>query len=454
MAIFSRRTIQRLINENARFLSRKQVKEHVNKLNRNDLASSKGQEPLLDTEWEVAILNAFSKVGRVSYEVDFGGRRKPDLYFVSETDSNQFFAADITALSDKGFESHNPYRAFEAELIKRAGERGLRLNSFSLRVEGNNGQLYRGGPKARLQLPGIAKFAEKIFNDRFQAFLDQITNSPNERREYRVINIEENIKLGIGYDPQQKYASASYHSYKRMNHLTDNIVYSRLLEKRDQLLESNFKGPLAIILCDGGFDAFNRASDYSSYSLNEVVKRFLLEHTEVDFILTFSIECNSNLILLGRWARNFFHEGHMGLLSCIDRVIEVFPEVESDPANAINHLKGGYPNKGNSHWGGGEIGWGSKYMQIKISSRALLELLAGKVSQQEFFERYGFVPSEWRPGPYANPFDIGLNKGLTISQLSFEKTETEDDDWIIFEMAGPDPAISPFTVPPDAGTKS
>jgi hypothetical protein len=340
MAIYSRRTLQRLLYENAAFLSRRQLKDHVNKLNRNDLAFSKGQEPLLDIEWEVALLNAFSKVGTVNYESNFGGRRKPDLHFISNADPNQFFVADITALSDRGFEGQNAYNALEDELMRRVGERGLRQNSFSLNVEGNHGELYRSGPKAKLLMPGIAKFEEKIFNQKFQSFLDQIILSPNERREHRVISSEEKINLAIGYDPNQMFASGGYLVYKRINHLTDNVVYSRLLEKRDQLVDSNFKGPLAIILCDGGFDAFNSTASHSSYSLADVIKHFLLEHTEIDFILTISIEQGTHQILLDRWARGFFHDGHMELLNCIDKLIEVLPEAESNAVNAINHLKG------------------------------------------------------------------------------------------------------------------
>jgi hypothetical protein len=73
MAIFSRRTIQRLINENASFLTTKQIKSHVDNLNNGDLGA----------EWEVVLLNVFSKLGRVEHEKNFNGK-KPDIYFTSE----------------------------------------------------------------------------------------------------------------------------------------------------------------------------------------------------------------------------------------------------------------------------------------------------------------------------------------------------------------------------------
>jgi hypothetical protein len=59
MAIFCRRTLQRLINENATFLTRKQLVSHVNKLNDGDLSA----------EWEVVLLNVFSKVAFIGIKL-------------------------------------------------------------------------------------------------------------------------------------------------------------------------------------------------------------------------------------------------------------------------------------------------------------------------------------------------------------------------------------------------
>jgi hypothetical protein len=451
MAICSRRILQRLTDENAEFLSRKQVRNQINKLNRNDVAVSHGQEPLLDAEWEVILLNAFSKVGKIEHEPDFGGRRRPDLYFVSSADPGQRFAADITAISDKGFEGQNPYPALWDELMKRAGERGLRQDSFSLQVEGNHSELYKGGPKARLLLPPLSKFDERIFNAGFREFLDKIYAAPGQHHTYPVIKPDERIHLLIGYDPHQKYATGGHLVYKKINHLTENIAYSRLQEKRDQLIGSGFKGPLAVILCDGGFQAFNsKMYDFSAYSMKDVIKRFLLDHSEINFILTFSVEQTSHQVVLGRWASGFFDQGYSGLISCIDRLIEVFPEVESDPSNAINHLKGGEPQVGRSHWGGLSMSPGETRTRVKISARALLDLLAGRVEQKEFFERHHFIRSDLWSGPSINPFSMGLSKGQLIEKLSIERSDSEDDDWVTFELAGPDPAISPFVVPPQA----
>lgn len=448
MAICSRRTLQRLINENAKFLTRKQVRTLVDKLNKNDVAASKGQKPNLATEWEIILCNVFSKLGTVEYERTFGGRRYPDLHFLALNDPNQFFTADITAISDNGYKGLNPFDALFDELMERVGDRRLRQNSFSLQVEGNHEELYREGPKAKLKLPSPSRFKDAVFNQDFDAFLESIARSQNEKANYRVLKPDENIDLTIEYDPKQPFASGAHLSYKMISKLTDNIVYSRLQEKRTQLLEAISEGPIAIILCDGGFEIFNSAMrNFAAHSVSDVIKQFLLDHRDVDFILTFSVEQTSKRVLIQRYGTDHFYQKNAGLIQCLDKLIEVFPEVEMDPVNAMNHLSGANPRYGRSYWGGLRMSAGEKRTSVAISARALTELLAGKVSQNDFFERHGFIPSEMNRSVTGNPFEIGFREGQLIDEISLKKTSAKDDDWIVFTLRGPDPAISPFVLP-------
>lgn len=448
MAICSRRTLQRLINENAKFLPRRQVRALVDKLNNNDMAASKGHKPSLATEWEIILLNAFSKLGIVEYERNFGGGRYPDLHFVALNDPDQFFVADITAISDNGYKGLNPFDALFDELMGRVGGRGLRQNSFSLQVEGNHEELYREGPKAKLKLPSPSRFKDKVFNQEFEAFLENIARSPNEKANYKVRKPDDNVDLAIGYDPGQLFASGGHISYKKITKLTDNIVYSRLQEKRIQLLEAGFEGPIAIILCDGGFEIFNGAMyDFSGYGVSDVIKQFLLDHCDVDFILSFSIEQASKRVLIQRYGKEYFYQENAGLVRCLDKLVEVFPEVELDPVNAMNYLNTVNPRYGRSYWGGLRMSAGEKRTSVAISARALMELLAGKVSQRDFFERHGFMPSETSQSLTGNPFEIGFLSGQVINEISLQKTSATDDDWIVFMLRGPDPAISPFVLP-------
>ncbi len=91
MAVFSRRTIQRLINENSKFLSTNQTKTHVNTLNlkgrylkRLNEGSHVNElvETYLNTEWEIVLLNIFDKFGKVIHEQELKkSGSKPDILF-------------------------------------------------------------------------------------------------------------------------------------------------------------------------------------------------------------------------------------------------------------------------------------------------------------------------------------------------------------------------------------
>jgi hypothetical protein len=131
----------------------------------------------------------------------------------------------------------------------------------------------------------------------------------------------------------------------------------------------------------------------------------------------------------------------------LKRMADHLPFPESEPRNALYWLKGKTPDIGRSNWGGMQVGSGQEITKVKISARALAELLAGKVDQREFFELHGFIPSELWPTRGTNPFSIALQRGQLIHDVSIERSESEDDDWIAFEFKGPDPAIAPFKVP-------
>lgn len=96
---------------------------------------------------------------------------------------------------------------------------------------------------------------------------------------------------------------------------------------------------------------------------------------------------------------------------------------------------------------------GKTSSEIKISAKALLELLAGKVDQKEFFERHNFIPSAESNSPPENPFEVGLSRGQLIEEIAVDKADAEDDDWITIRLKGPDPAVSPFMVPAQEAAK-
>jgi hypothetical protein len=429
MAIFSRRTIQRLINENAEFLTKTQLKEHVRRLNRLD-------ENFLNTEWEIALLNAFHKLGKVVHEPKLRGTN-PDIHFTSRINPNHSFIADITTLSDKGLKQSYPSELFHDRFIELVRQRGLTGDSFALHIDGDNSKVFRGGGKPVLKLPTQPNFSTVVFNEKFNAFLDEIVNAPNEIHRYVVRN--ENVGIAIIYNPKQRGNLTSHLSYTLITSLTQNTIYNRLQEKAYKLVNAGVCEPLGLIVCDSGYSMFNRGRAWDSYGFDEVINYVLKEYPAISFILTVTVPQRSGYdtdheVKMRLYKGVTFHSIGNEILSNIDKLQEVLPTPERNATNAVYLLKAaGQTHKGDLFWGGLEM----SSNEIKISARVVLDLLAGRITQEVFSEIY-----------HVNPFSRMIEDGCLIKEVEMQENEKEnDDDWLVFRFGDADAAVSPFTVP-------
>src|SRR6185312_5930460 len=135
MALFARRTIQRVLTENLSFLTKAQAQTICDGLNRP-------LENYLSLEWEQVILNLASKLGTVEYEKQFGSRT-PDLHFRSAKGDFEFIA-DITAASDQGAEDLNRKEEFDREFERVVRKAGWQHGGFEIRIEHHGSAIYRG----------------------------------------------------------------------------------------------------------------------------------------------------------------------------------------------------------------------------------------------------------------------------------------------------------------------
>jgi hypothetical protein len=80
MAVFSRRTVDRMLIENAAFSTEDQLDQVIARLNSTGFQA-------LEAEWEVAVLNTFHKIGNVAHEPPLKGSAKLDLLFTADDGS-------------------------------------------------------------------------------------------------------------------------------------------------------------------------------------------------------------------------------------------------------------------------------------------------------------------------------------------------------------------------------
>ncbi len=179
-----------------------------------------------------------------------------------------------------------------------------------------------------------------------------------------------------------------------------------------------------------------------------MISYFLGNHPFVTFVFTIVVKLDSyprspNIIATRPYVSPSADGDVKYIFESIDRAIELLPQPESDAFNAINHLKGGSAQQGRKN---GELTMSSS--EIRISARTLMELLSGRMTHNDFMNRYENVASGFRAPGYSNFFDMKLRHGMMISDVQIEKSNTKDDDVVIIKWSGPDPAISPFVAPP------
>jgi hypothetical protein len=433
MAIFSRRTLQRLINENAEFLSTKQLRIHVESLNKAD-------EHSLGAEWEVVLLNVFSKLGTVTHEPRLGSR--PDLHFASCVDTSQEFIADIATVSDRGVDDRFPIQALSVRFGDIIYKRGLNRSAFSLKVGSEFDNKVWPRPNPRLKLPHRSRLDRDVFNQDFFEFLDAIALAPEKPRAHSIHSTTPSIEILITYDPSHRGAATSWPGYNELTSLTRNTVYSRLEDKAEQLAKANYSGHRAIIVCDGGCDHLSRKRYWDENHVDDVIKYFLREHSEISFVLTFVVEqafgfqAQRDVIATLFRGKSFASVGSE-VLEAIEGMGQFFPEAQQSAVNAGHFLESRKPHEGLSFRGGYRV----SEDEIKISARSLLELLSGELTQERFFTLHSWTPM-------ANPFGAQLDHGRLITEIAIEKGEEEtDDDWLTIKFGDPDPAVSPFKMP-------
>ena len=440
--IFTRRTLQRLINENRSFLRPEQVQRQVNVLNDSDPA-----QDWIATEWEIVVLNTFARLGLVIHEPALKGPAKPDMYFTPAAGGTPI-AIDITTVSDRGLEKENPYELLSQELMKRTrklAKKGVG-GSFTLEVGACSLNVFRGSEPTRLKLPRPARFDDGIFNEGFKDFLSRVVAQPRAAHRYEIKNSTTDVT--IIYSPRRTGVGGSYAYFKAAHSKRRNPVANALFNKADQLKRTGLTCPSGIVLCDGGCDMLTHFTDWSSYSLREVVDEFFRQKPRIGFVLILHFKSESRFSM-GQLPAHIEGQLYLNdaapplgsdLCECLRKVVGHCPKPSKNARNARNYFewqrRAGLWNEGDSLFGGLCM----SDHKITISARTVLELLAGRLDYAKFSMGYGLGRS--------NPFLRNLREGRLIVSAMIERSEfpEDDDELLTLEFGEPDPAVSPFKI--------
>ena len=432
MALFSRRCLQRLIQENTRFLSPEQRDEHVRRLN-------KIRDDYLATEWEIAVLNSFSKVGNISHEPqDFAGSRFLDVVFESPAIQ---FGAEIATVSDQQLHKRNPVDRIWEELQRQVRKRKITTGGFDVRIGHSPAVLKGRGIRHDLLIPPLAKLKEIVFNARFNSFMERVASDPGHKQHFAVKNSIADIR--ISYEPGRQTWGGSHLAYTGANILDDNPVFNTLKYKARHLKQSGYSGLRGVILCDGGCQMLGEGgASWAEYPVRQVVGDFLRQNRSVGFVATIALRHDHSSRIgrghykpgLNLWVSRGWAAHERQLISVLQQMVSQLPIFETSAQNALSRLMSTRPELG-SHFGGYQMG-GNQY--VKLSAITVLQLLAGTLDYTDFARAHEFDKR--------NPFANAVRSGRTLKNCRIESSGEEDDDWITFEFGDPDPALARFVV--------
>ena len=441
MFVFSRRAIQRCIDELRDVLSDDQLEGLVKRLNRV------GRDRFA-TSWEVCLLHSLSRVGTVLHEVPLPGGRQPDISFTYPGENAVGFIADVTAISDEGLHSANPVQDLYQDLVRLARRVGLDPNHLRYDVRGKQEGSY-GFQKTKLLLPSQAELPG-FLDARILPFLENIRD--NRMSQHQIIIDEDNIAFIISYDVSQRFMGGGYLAYDVALSPKKNPLWNQLVKKASQLGEASSIAPTGIIACDAGCSLFHRTRAFGTFTVLDVMRQFFSEHSEVSFVLLLRV---IDATPSGTQKRTFridplFYSAKEDpntsrLRATLADTAAGLPKPVLDSSNAyIRCRQAGY---GLGHFGGHQL----SRSFVKISARTVLELLAGRITASEINAAHDWRPEPGRGSGSVNPFELRLREGRMITRIEVEVAEEESDDWLKIEFGQPDPAISPFVVKPKSG---
>ena len=439
MAMFSRRSLQKILDHLAAHLPFSARAKLVHELNQPSTSA-------LGFEWETALLFAFSHIGKVEYEAASNGGSKPDITFVEEAKEPICFAADIATVSDHGLEVENPTERLSKALIRLWKKYDLPGSTY-FDIKGEATGPHYKDRKMRLKLPSgheLEKMLEKYVAPAFKRARD-------EKLSTITVPINEpGVNITINYDANRRYGGGRYPSFADAYSLTRNPVYAKLKSKTKQLKKSGLISPFGIFLCDGECTLLKRTQRLGdAVGIDQVVGEFFRQNTSVSFvgILTFPpvqtaafVGIVKELRITLRLCMNPRAKKQLdatALREVINRALSRLPAPIATPHDALDWIENEPATQGMPIH---ELtrGGGLMSASLTVSARKIQEVLAGRMTPQQFFDNYNYPNS-----PLENPFLKALKQGFTIESVTLTKTPALDDDLLEFRFA-PDPAIQKF----------
>jgi hypothetical protein len=435
MAIFTRRRIQKMLDELRPHVSAKKVNDFLGRL-----SDEKRPEQLIAGEMELGLLWAIRQTATLQVDPAIPGSTR-----VLEAFSPDFFDQpayiEVTTISDGKLSGE--------AVMQRAAQKIVEYANSCRRKSGKN--LY-------------FSFAEKNFWEGRQFYREHHVDANFELDDAMRVQISawvtaadfvttslhlqsENVNVVIACkEYQQRPGFNFFCSLPPLAYdIDDNPLYAALRAKVDQLADVPEGALRVVFVADGGSRLLRRLIDRDHLGQHksgaDIIHHVLEKYPAIDMVCVFSPDRK----FMGyhadepvRWNVSFF-EGCRRRIRSFDKLEKLCqalprPRFGGYQARALQRQRAFRPERG--WYLGTWMGLGKEKITVKMSARLLQEFLAGKITREQFESN---VFSE------QNLFKLWLEKGYVISGSRLENAGVdEDDDQLVLEFTR-DPAAAPFT---------
>jgi hypothetical protein len=442
MPIFGRRRLQQMLDELGPWLVRDKAADLLNRLENVD------PDQALPAEFELALSWAVTRTAQLEIDRPMG-TRTPDIYSPDLLPGAPL-AIDIAAISDASLSGENLMRR-AANIINGTCNQIVKGASTHLHYTFQERSRYLRNPDGRGRLDRRRQITESFqIESRLQSLLTNWLKSGATQEPLRLTS--KDIDVVITWQEQVHPRLNTFCTMPSLAYdLRRNPLYRALKSKARQLQSVPPGIHRGIFLGDAGCQLFNDIYRvdrvHNTFSGQQVIETFLAEESKIDFVAVFSVKRATT----GSWdsSKNpriwylyLFEQKKspakldLGRLSHLRDVLPA-PYLSGYEARS-RHEQGMFAPQANGQYLPTSMSSGRNSMKVTISARALQELMAGRLTAEQF--------KNWTLGRF-NPFEQNLARGWTIANVSFESKNIEaDDDHLTFTFKD-DPAAAPLRLP-------
>jgi hypothetical protein len=442
--LFSRRDTQTAIDRLAGIVSDHDLRIMVDDLNRP------GRQRLTKI-WEVILLDALAAVSPIRHEQPLPDRRKPDFAFDMTVEGRKVeVVGDITCVSDAGLDKENPVEYFKSELSRVAGKMGVDPDKLYTSVHGQTIGEYRDA-KMVLSLPGKGETTTFIKRN-VSSFLRAVSK---DKASPASINLSfDGIGIAVAYNPSQTASLLHHPTYDVPYSIDRNPLAAALKDKADQLRKAPDDCIRLVVVCDGDCATLRQSGGMGAhFTAKAIVEDFLRKTSTLDAVLVLPvieagygasrqrfIDCLFRVRPSGGTRPALDQNTRQALAKRLQSSLDLVPRAVMSARNAAYRI-----NKTDLCFGP-HTGYWSGGNRLKVSSRQILEALAGLpshgVNRLDAPADAPLPPADWQE------FFLGhLRHGQMITRVTVVPGGGTDDDTLEFEFGPADPSISPFRMP-------